>query len=213
MIYRILFSLLVLVSTCAFAQNTWEEPKQVEPQKGIDAKYAAGVIPMSDGKVVFEKTLNVKGKTKEQIYSIIKTYLEDLTKEPNQILTQEDLMGNRQPKSRIVIDKPEKGELVGSYDEWLVFRKAALMLDRTEMKFCIIANCSNEKVYISITRIYYIYEKGERSEIKAPAEEIITDENALNKKKTKLAHIFGKFRIKTIDRVNYIFKTIEEALK
>ena len=37
------------------------------------------------------------------------------------------------------------------------------------------------------------------------AEEIITDENAINKKKTRFYKMHGKFRKKTIDRVEEVF--------
>ena len=45
------------------------------------------------------------------------------------------------------------------------------------------------------------------------AEEWITDKEGLNKSKTKLSKISGKFRRKTIDRKDEIFATITEALK
>ena len=45
------------------------------------------------------------------------------------------------------------------------------------------------------------------------AEEWITDENALNKAKTKLLKYSGKFRRKTIDRKDEIFENITNALK
>ena len=45
------------------------------------------------------------------------------------------------------------------------------------------------------------------------AEEWITDENALNKKKDNLSKYSGKFRRKTIDRKDNIFETLLEALK
>ena len=45
------------------------------------------------------------------------------------------------------------------------------------------------------------------------AEEWITDEEALNKKKTGLNRMSAKFRIKTIDRKDNIFDTISNALR
>ena len=45
------------------------------------------------------------------------------------------------------------------------------------------------------------------------AEEWITDEEALNKKKTGLNRMSAKFRIKTIDRKDNIFETISNALR
>ncbi|MBQ0063113.1 MAG: DUF4468 domain-containing protein [Prevotella sp.] len=210
---RLVLSLLVLVSVCAFAQNTWEMPKEGPKKKELDAKYAAGVIPMKDGLVNFEKTFVAKGKTRKQVYDIVKKYLQDMTTEPNQLTMPVGYAEETVSKSRIVLDEEETGTVAGRYDEWLVFRSSVLALDRTEMKFVIIAKCSDEKAEISISRIHYIYDKNRSGAIEDNAENIITDEYGLNKKKTKLAHIYGKFRAKTIDRVNYLFNEFEQILK
>jgi len=45
------------------------------------------------------------------------------------------------------------------------------------------------------------------------AEEWITDQYGLNKKKTKLARVSGKFRRKTIDRVDYLFNRFTQLLQ
>ena len=45
------------------------------------------------------------------------------------------------------------------------------------------------------------------------AEDLITDDKALNRKKTKLLRgNSGKFRRKTIDRKDFIFSTLKEAV-
>ena len=44
------------------------------------------------------------------------------------------------------------------------------------------------------------------------ANEWITDRYGLNKKKTKLARVSGKFRRKTIDRKDYLFEKFTIAL-
>jgi colicin import membrane protein len=44
------------------------------------------------------------------------------------------------------------------------------------------------------------------------AEEWISDEYAVNKKRTKLYPISGKFRRKTIDRKDFIFNKFETLL-
>ena len=49
--------------------------------------------------------------------------------------------------------------------------------------------------------------------MKAPAEDVITDKISLNKKKTRLANYYGKFRKKTIDRKDNLFQQIVSALK
>lgn len=62
-------------------------------------------------------------------------------------------------------------------------------------------------------RINYAYEiHRENQGLRTSAEEWISDENGLNKKKTKMAKGSGKFRIKTIDRKDNIFSRIDKAL-
>jgi colicin import membrane protein len=62
-----------------------------------------------------------------------------------------------------------------------------------------------------MTRIYYLYDE-ERNATTYQAEEWITDRWGLNKKQNKLARVSGKFRRKTIDRKDYIFKKFETLL-
>jgi colicin import membrane protein len=62
-----------------------------------------------------------------------------------------------------------------------------------------------------MTRIYYLYDE-ERDAQNFKAEEWITDRYGLNKKQTKLARVSGKFRRKTIDRKDYLFKKFEVLL-
>jgi colicin import membrane protein len=58
----------------------------------------------------------------------------------------------------------------------------------------------------------YEIDRPDTEAVETIAEDWITDENALNKKKTKLAKYTGKFRRKTIDRKDNIFETIKAEL-
>ena len=62
-----------------------------------------------------------------------------------------------------------------------------------------------------MTRIHYLYEE-ERDPQSLAAEEWITDQYGLTKKKNKLARLSGKFRRKTIDRKDYLFEMLTNAL-
>ena len=182
------------------AQNTWEMPEQgtsVNP----DQKYLVGAVPIVDGKVVFQTTINAPGKSADQIADILRSYLTKMTKEPGQF-----------EQSRIVIDDSVNHEIVGTYQEWLVFKSTALVLDRTRLMYNIIAKCDNGKADISMTRIYYLYEE-ERDPQTFKAEEWITDEEGLTKNKKKLSRVSGKFRRKTIDRKDYLFNKFTQLLK
>jgi colicin import membrane protein len=182
------------------AQNTWEMPEQ-GTAANPDQKYLAGAVPVVDGKVVFQTTIDAPGKSAEQVADILRNYLTKMTKEPGQF-----------EQSRILMDDSVNHEIVGTYQEWLVFKSTALVLDRTRLMYNLIAKCYNGKADITMTRIYYLYEE-ERDPQTFKAEEWITDEEGLNKKKNKLSRVSGKFRRKTIDRKDYLFNKFAQLLK
>ena len=201
--------LVVSMPIMSFAQNTWEkkESKQENAAKVVevakpnpDAKYLKGAVPMEDGKVVFKKEIKAQGKTAFQIYNIVGQFLQDETKEPNQL------------NSSLIQADTTNYELGARYEEWLVFRNSAISLDRTRFYYVLIAHCQNDQVTIEMTHIKYFYEE-ERNPQRYKAEEWITDSEAVNKKNTKLLPITGKFRRKTIDRKDYLFNKLEELLK
>jgi hypothetical protein len=95
----------------------------------------------------------------------------------------------------------------------LVFTKKFLNIDKTRFRYQITATISGNTVNLIVTQISYLY--GEEWEEIQPtgnggtiyrAEEWITDEVALNKKGNKVLPLSGKFRRKTIDRVEEIFE-------
>lgn len=202
--------LLIAITMClpltTMAQNDWEVPD--EPVKKVeevvvnpDQKYLAGAVPVIDGKVTFEQTFLAPGMSANEIYDKMLNYIERMTKG-----------GNQFEESRVLIQDKEKHQIVANFLEWLVFTDKALVLDRTRMRFLLFVDCKNGEAKVRMTRISYLYEE-ERDPQKFTAEEWITDEMALNKKQTKLARTYGKFRRKTIDRKDFIFSKLEELLK
>lgn len=211
---KIILAALVLAQTSVvFAQNTWEmtEREKAELTKvtpTIDPIYAPGAVPVVDGNVVFEQTFNAPGKSAKQILDLIKGKMAEWVAEPNQI-TYEG--GAR--ISNIVYDKPEEGIIAARFYEYLVFKRAALVLDRTDFDFTLTATCKDGQATVKMNRMRYVYEKDRAGGFNEPAENIITDEYAFNKKQTKFNRTYGKFRRKTIDRKDYIFNEIEKLLK
>lgn len=203
---RLFIVLMACMPLLSMAQNVWERPK-VEKNTAMakinpDQKYIQeGAIPEIDGKVVFTDTIYVNGKSKLQLYSALHNFFEDMTTEEGQFIG----------KSNVVITDSIKGLLAARYSEWLIFSDRSLALDRTQFNYQIITECKDEMVLITMNRISYDYEI-DRGGNHYSAEEWITDKNGLNKSKTKLSRISGKFRRKTIDRKDYLFKTIKELL-
>ena len=210
---KVLMIAVMWLPVAAMAQNDWEVPDKVETTTtsttgtttaaaipNPDAKYLTGAVPVKDGKVVFEQTINAPGKSADQIYDILLDLVERMARG-----------GNQSEQSRVVIQDKEKHQIVADFYEWLVFTNKALVLDRTHLRFYLIINCEDGKATAEMTRISYLYEE-ERDPQRYTAEEWITDEECMNKEHTKLFRMNGKFRRKTIDRKDFIFNKLEEEL-
>lgn len=201
---KILIAILMCMPGIANAQNnTWEMSETEVAGKVInpDQKYLAGAVPVVNGRVVFSTTIEAPGKTASQIHALLLKYMTKMTTEPNQV-----------EQSRITLNDTINNKIYGSYQEWLVFKNKPLVLDRTRLFYNIMVECEDGKAHIDMTRIYYIYDE-ERQPLTYKAEEWITDEYGLKKKKDKLSRVSGKFRRKTIDRKDYLFNKFADILK
>ena len=196
---KLIIAMMLCLPLAGAAQNTWEMPENTTTNP--DAKYLVGAVPVVDGRVTFKTTVEAPGKSAAQVASIIRAYMEKMTKEPGQF-----------EQSRIALDDSVTHQIVGTYQEWLVFKSTALVLDRTRLFYNLIADCHDGKADITMTRIYYLYEE-ERDPQTLKAEEWITDEEGLTRSKQKLSRVAGKFRRKTIDRKDYLFNKFAELLK
>jgi len=209
------FWLLTLTTAFAMgasAQNTWETPAEKQQQEQTTAakpldekalalqKYLAGAVPEVDGKVVFTKEFSAPNRTAFEIYNLLGKFMQDMTLEEGQL------------NSKLITADTTTFQLGAVYEEWLVFQKSFISLDRTRFNYVLLAHCENGKATVELSHIKYLYEE-ERKPQKYTAEEWITDKEALNKKKTRLLPFSGKFRRKTIDRKDYIFNQIEALLK
>lgn len=188
------------------------EPKKTEVKKveknangavlKADAKYMEGAITTNaEGKVEFTLDTDANGKSADEIYNIVYQYMSDLTQGENNI------------KSRMALVNKDQHIIANTMDEWLIFSNTFLSLDRSEFRYNLVASIKDNHLTLSMERLYYVYEEDRSTGFKAPAEEIINDKIALNKKKTDLAKIFGKFRKLTIDRKDQIFSEISTLVK
>ena len=201
---KILISLLMALPLMAAAQdNTWERIETTSAEStNPDAKYLAeNAVPMVDGIVCWKTTINAPGKSAQQIYDILLAQLNKMTGEENQLME----------RSKVAIQDQANHQLGATFHEWLVFKNTALSLDRTVLNFQLIAECSDGKADVQMTRVSYDYEL-ERDPTHYTAEEWISDKYAVNKKHTKLTKLSAKFRRKTIDRKDYIFNKFTTLL-
>lgn len=168
-------------------------------QEKNDSKYLAGAVPEVNGKVLFSKELNAPQFSQAQIYDAILSWAQKRF-----FTNEEDNWG------LVLLADKEKGQIVCNGGEYLVFTDKLLSLDRAKTGYRLNIFCSAGKCKVEMTGIYYFYPESSRERINA--EDWITDEYALNKKKDKLAFRLGKFRTKTIDLFESHVSDIQKAI-
>ena len=165
-----------------------------------DEKYLEGAITLKNGKVTFSTEMVTPAMTKEQIYETILDW------------ANKRFQPSEKMNARVLFQNPKEGSIAIGGEEYLVFSTSALALDRTRIYYQLKVLCENGKSNIEMTRIRYWYDEARNGGEKYEAEEWIIDEWGLNKSKTKLAPICGKFRKKTIDLKDELFKEIQSVL-
>ena len=165
-----------------------------------DEKYLEGAITLKNGKVTISTEMVTPAMTKEQIYE---TILDRANKR---------FQPTEKMNARVLFQNPEEGSIAIGGEEYLVFSNSALALDRTRIYYQMKITCEYGKSNIEMSRIRYWYDEARNGGEKYEAEEWIIDEWGLNKSKTKLAPICGKFRKKTIDLKDELFMEIQSVL-
>ena len=161
-----------------------------------DPKYLEGSVPVVDGKVVFQKNIQLASNSGAEAFQLAKAWAA-------QRFDKEEC--------RVVYENPDKGELAAAGKEYIVFTSNALSLDRSKMSYSVLIHCSNSSCSIQLTNIRYEYNVTyQREPEKYTAEEWITDKHALFK--GKLNRISGKFRCKTIDFAEDLFADAEKNM-
>lgn len=163
-----------------------------------DAKYLQGAVPEVDGKVIFTKSIAVnKPIADSKLFDLLEQW------------AQSQYPNKEESKRRILLNNPEKKTIACLGDDPLVFKRSALSLDAATMSYQLILEVINGKCEATIRNIRYEYnESGRNAEI-FPAEVMITDKFALNKKGDKLNSYYNKFRVSSIDSINAIFDRID----
>lgn len=168
-----------------------------------DLKYLAGAVPEHNGIVTFTQTFSVADKTQAQIYPVMQAYVKSLVE-----------AGRQDLRTRVLSD--ENNTIVANVEEIMTFKKRFLSWDHCYFRYYISAECTADaKVNLTITKISYQYmfdNEGKGGE-NYKAEEWISDAAAVNKAGTKLYPRCGKFRRKTIDRVDEIFTGARNAFE
>lgn len=165
-----------------------------------DPKYLEGAIPVIDGKVTFTTELNVPNMSKEQIHKTILAW------------ANTRFQPDEKHNDRVLYHNLEEGSIVIGGEEYIIFSKSSFALDRTRIYYQMRINSETGKCNVNISRIRYWYDEARDGGEKYIAEEWITDKYAMNKAKTKLYPVSGKFRTKTIDLKDELFNEIQSTL-
>lgn len=189
--------LLFCVMLCVAIGATAKEKKD-------DSKYLKGAVPEVNGIVTFKKSFSVPGKSSQEVKNVMKTFVNDLVEKSI------PAPGNF---ARIMEDNDEG--IVARVCEWMVFTKKFMNLDRTRFRYQIDVSVKDTRVEMAIHQLTYYYGEnveGEGGQI-FKAEEWISDKEAMNKAQTKLYPKSGKFRRKTVDRMEEIFDDAMDAFE
>lgn len=223
---RIAFCFLIGLSVQMSAQNVWESPESLNKKEVVaednkhkdnkteektkkqkaekpnpDAKYLEGAVPEVNGMVEWSTQIKAPGKSAQQLYDISLEYLKELTSRENQL-----------EGSKIALVNRNEHKVVATIKEWIIFKKQVMSLDRTKLNYALMFECQDNSVTVTMNRISFKYEEEREGGGYYKAEEWIADKYALNKKKTKLIPGSAKFRRKTVDRKDELFKEIEEYI-
>ena len=165
----------------------------------VEAKYGMGSVPVINGRVLFQESIPTT-LSEEEAYARIAEWAQERFTKPNVII------------SKFVENDDVNHRLSLTAEEYMVFVNRLFVLDRTRINYWIEIQCIDGQAQVKLTRINYWYEEERDGGIKFSAEECITDEQAFNKKGTKLLKEQGKFRRKTIDFFDECVVKISELL-
>jgi hypothetical protein len=152
----------------------------------VEAKYGKGSVPVVNGRILFQETIPTT-LSDEEAYTRIAEWAQERFNKPNVII------------SKFIENDAINQRISFTAEEYMVFKDRFFVLDRTRINYWMEIVCEEGQATVKFTRITYWYEEEREGGLKFSAEEMITDEEAFNKKGTKLLKDQGKFRCKTID--------------
>lgn len=171
--------------------------KPAKPRRVIDAKYDTGACPEVDGKVEWRATLPCPALSAQQAYDRMLTFLMAYCKEEG-----------KDKNSQVALVNPATHEIGTRIQEYIVFKRAALSLDRAMFCYTLVARCRDGAVDVQLYRLSYQYENQS-----IPAEDMLSDRYALNAKRGGFNRGgYEKFRTKTIDFKDGLFRRLQEEL-
>ena len=197
--------------TADFAETQWDKAKEkaqaiknvIKPKKVANPKYLVGACPEEDGKIVWKDTIEAPGYSAKAIYDSLIVRLDEYCHQEG-----------RGDNSAIAVVNQEDHQIGARISDEIVFKNSALSKDVTDMNYTLIVDCKDGKAEATIKGISFTYQPGEKGGGNFTAEEMIADDVCLNKDKTYFRRGAGyeKFRTKSIDKRDSIFKYIKDSI-
>ena len=213
---RIILYILFCLPLATWGQGEWEVPdapktttakaktdKQAKAEEAEVyewARYVGDVVPIVDGNVEWRKTFS-NHRSAEDNYALMLNFLTRMTEEEGQL-----------PPSKVQLVNKAEHKIVCHYEEWMVFMSSFLILNRTRFIYTLACDCYDNRVEVRLMRLNYLDDENNKGGVKIKAEEWITDKYALNKQRTRLSRITGKYRRKTVDRMEAILNNINKLI-
>ncbi len=175
-------------------------------RSAVDQRYLAGAVPLVNGFVQFDSTYTVAGKSRGELYSALKQYVQSaLVNGPEHL-----------PQARITEADSLNGVIAASIEEYLYFKRTAWSTHRVRFYYQLVYQITDGQFSVCMRRLHYMYDPevspvGQEADYRA--EQWITDKEALSSNGTKLTRVGGKFRRFTIDRKDEIFAASMQAVK
>ena len=217
MIKKVLFLMFAALPFSAMAQSEWEVPdfekkpekevvkekteKEKKKKSSIEPQYGVGAVPTVNGRVEWTVKIPAPGHSGQQLFDKALAAMNNATKAPGQ-----------SKQSRITAVNRKEFIIAAHFDEEMVFSNSTFAKDFADFRYTLIVKCKDGEEEISLCRLSYRYNIGRPEEEVTPAEELITDEECMNKTKTKFYKTHGKFRKKTIDRKEEIINHFRLAI-
>lgn len=188
----ILLAILFIVAVTVTAQ-TAKKSSAVEPQ------YDKGAVPVLNGKVTFEETIQAEGLSAAQVEERINAWVARRYVKPTVI------------SAKRYDEKPGTVTIKG--EEYIVFKSTWIELIRARIYYYLTMEAQDGCCKFKMSRITYWYDdEDDEGGVKMIAENWIPDDKAF-KKNGKLKKFEGKFRRKTIDLKNILVNELKETLK
>lgn len=166
-----------------------------------DKKYLAGAVPTEDGKVVFNRQLDITGIAPQTAIELTRQWVSGP-------------LANDGYNGKIYDIDNNAGSLVINMDGDLVFKSSAFQLDQATISFILDVKFNNNKCMLTFRNIRYLYAinpNNTRRDV-IMADNWIVDKEALNKAGTKMYAMNGKFRIRTVQLVDYLTESLRSGL-